>query len=441
MTGKGPFEFQWGNMRGPGINKEFPKFKGADVKIIISGSRQYELHSSVLKNASSRMEELLPDDDAARLNHKAIKKGITVKYRLDLAKNPLTDEDGIQVAYILTPVLLDEDGKASATNAVALDLENGRAVDPTFLAYNAVFGAFYQVPIDLGDFSKDPLTDILTNAMEIVKVAEYLDCIETITNAIEATLLATGQVLFTSISNLPLEWLTFAFRICSRVLFREAMIHAVGQFNTDAVQKGLYSLNPAVGKMLDDKAAGLENAVKKSFQMLLSYYPTHLQRERTVGRADRDNIGRSSYGNDIMDWLALVVVRHFFAHQVADDQTHHATDMGKSVIDVIMAGGDAYLTRQQLAAWHNFFPMSPRADNVLETKIDELKHAVKQYFTAFTKNESQLNIVATPVNHLTCTRVEITEYPWESFAAAEEGSDGGSGGDGSDTELDEDMYN
>ncbi|TKA79738.1 hypothetical protein B0A55_04369 [Friedmanniomyces simplex] len=435
MAGRPLYELTWGTLRGPGPNKEFPKFKGADVKIIVSGSRQYELHSSVLKNASPRMEQyLLPDENAAKLNSKTIKKGVITKYRLDLIRNPDYTDGGKVVEYVLEPVLLDEEGKAWASNAVGLDLENGRAVNPTFLAYDAVFGAFYQVPIDLGDFSTDALTDILITAFDILKVAEYLGCTDVITSPIEATLLATGQVLFVSISNQPAGWLDFAFRIRSRVLFREAMIHAVGQYNSDDMQNMIHTLHPAVAELLTKKANTLKGAVKRSFQLMLSYYPTHLQRERTVGRCDRDNIGRSSYGNDIMDWLALVVLRHFLAQQVADDQTHQAADLGKSVIDVVIAGNDAYLSRRDLETWHGFFPMSGRAKVVLDRKVGELKQAIKQYATVFTKNESQLNVVATPVEHLTCSTLQITEYPWEDFTDAE-GSDGVS-----ETEVDDDMY-
>lgn len=127
-------QLRWGTMRGPGLNNEFPKFEGADVKIIVSASRQYELHSSVLTNASPLMKEfLLTDENAARLSSKAIKKHVTTKWRLELIKNPGRNEDGSYVDYVLEPVLLNEDGKALASNVVSLEFENGRAVNPTFL--------------------------------------------------------------------------------------------------------------------------------------------------------------------------------------------------------------------------------------------------------------------------------------------------------------------
>ena len=44
-------------------------------------------------------------------------------------------------------------------------------------AYHAVLGAFYNIPIEFGDFEQDSMINILTNAMVIIKLAEYLQCV------------------------------------------------------------------------------------------------------------------------------------------------------------------------------------------------------------------------------------------------------------------------
>lgn len=164
---------------------EFPVYSDADVRIIISGSRQYQLHSSILKNGSPTMRALLKDEIAAKLSSKAIKRGVTARFRLQLVED--TDGDERKAQYVLKAVPLDEMGKAAVNVPIGLDLENGVTIDPMFLAYNAVFGAFYQVPIDLGDFINDNLTDILTTAMSITEVAEYLQCVRELLNTHEDT--------------------------------------------------------------------------------------------------------------------------------------------------------------------------------------------------------------------------------------------------------------
>ena len=111
-----------------------------------------------------------------------------------------------------------------------------------------------------------------------------------------------------------------------------------------------------VAELLHRKGRTLRDAVKMAEKRILSYYPTHLQREKTVGRADKDNIGRASYSNDVMSWIGLVVLRHFFTQLLADDATHNAPDMGKELVDAVMQGGDSYLDK---ALWTNSMPTFP----------------------------------------------------------------------------------
>jgi len=200
-----------------------------------------------------------------------------------------------------------------------------------------------------------------------------------VTNPIEATLLSTGQLIQRTIANNPAIWLQFAFRIRSRIIFREALIHAAGQYKTPPVQDNIGILDPVVATLLHKKGKALQEAMRFAEKKILSYYPTHLQREKTVGRADKDSIGRASYANDVMSWIALIVLRHFFAQALADDETNHSSDMGKELVDAVMHGGDAYLDKAMLEGFHTYFPMSPKGNNVLEAKISEMKDFIKRF--------------------------------------------------------------
>lgn len=110
----------------------FPTFQDGDVKIIISGSRQYMLHSSILKSVSPRLQDMLKDEHAANLSSKAIKRGVTARYRLVAIKNNRENCDDEDVEYFLEPVTLNEDGKPQTGRSVALDLENGLIAPRSF---------------------------------------------------------------------------------------------------------------------------------------------------------------------------------------------------------------------------------------------------------------------------------------------------------------------
>lgn len=193
-------------------------------------------------------------------------------------------------------------------------------------------------------------------------------------------------------------------------------------------QEQLNLLDPAVVVLIKTKAFKLQNAVKDAFKKILTYYPRFIQREKTIGPADKDTIGRASYGNNIFDWMALTVLRHWVSYQVACDETHNAPDLGKSVIDVIHRGGNAYLTKHELNNFHAFFPMSGKGCKVIEAKVAALKEDIKQWITPFTKNESQLDTCTTKIDHLTCATVGPNDYPWaagfkEATSSLEIGSD------------------
>lgn len=111
---------------------EFPIFSDGDVKIVITGGRTYQLHSTILKNSSPVMRALLPVENSAKLTTKAIKRGVVIRYRLNVVAYPVIGADNT-FSYVLEPTLLDSDGKASHHATVPLHLENGRVTPPILL--------------------------------------------------------------------------------------------------------------------------------------------------------------------------------------------------------------------------------------------------------------------------------------------------------------------
>lgn len=76
-------------------------------------------------------------------------------------------------------------------------------------------------------------------------------------------------------------------------------------------------------------------------------------------------------------------------------------------------GGGSYLTRELQSGFHQHFPMSSRAQKVVENNLDIMKAGITKIVTPLMKNESQLDIAATPVKWLTCTKVKGTDYLWD----------------------------
>ena len=201
-----------------------------------------------------------------------------------------------------------------------------------------------------------------------------------ITKPFEATLLSTAQTLQRCIAQDPAVWLDFAYRIKSKVVFREALIHAAGQYNTQEMQLAIKkTMKTSIVSIVDKRGKMLQDGVKMAVRKVLSYYPPSMQRSLTVGLADIDKIGRHSYSNDIMSWLALTGFRHYISQHVANDQTHHAPDMGYALFTVLDKGGDHYLDKTALNEFHRLFPMSSRGTAVVESKLSDIKEETKKF--------------------------------------------------------------
>ncbi len=108
---------------------EFPAFEDGDVHIVLSGSRQYMLHSSILKSVSTVFRTLLSEQNAIPLTRRMIKKGMTARYRIDANHD---DHESDLKFTLCARIHFDENGESFDGMPIDLDLENGRLVDPIY---------------------------------------------------------------------------------------------------------------------------------------------------------------------------------------------------------------------------------------------------------------------------------------------------------------------
>jgi len=117
---------------------DFPIYKDGDVKIVISGARQYQLHSGILKSNSRMMRRLLDDEYTAKLSKAATRKGVVVRNRLVSVDNSELDPRYGAIKLVLGVEHLDSEGWVIDGRPVGLDLENGLVV-PAIYAVRSAF--------------------------------------------------------------------------------------------------------------------------------------------------------------------------------------------------------------------------------------------------------------------------------------------------------------
>lgn len=250
------------------------------------------------------------------------------------------------------------------------------------------------------------MTTILHSASGLIRVAEYLQSMKVVSKAIDNKLLSQGALLYRSIANSPVHWMNLACSIKSEVIVRESLIHLVGNWSaTEDTLKAM--IHPEMQEVCKRKLEEQLQRKRQTINLMLGYYPQRIQRECESG-----GIGRASYSNDIMAWMALAIFRQYIGQAVALGLTADCKDGGFDFYMKISEGGQSYLDRQTVRQFHYRFPMSSKGQIVVEHQLDELKRTAKGFVVELMANKSQLDVQKYPVLYLTCLEVERMDIPW-----------------------------
>lgn len=261
-----------------------------------------------------------------------------------------------------------------------------------------VLGAMYNCDLDFGDFDVTSLDDILEKAQHVLLVAEYLQVVSSshrrksqvsrlltpfqvhlVTKSIEASLLATGQAVYRAIADMPAAWLLLAYRMQCKSIFKEAVIHVTGQYNTLEVRATINNFPSSIRKIVEDKVNTLKGGLEVAQQSIMAHYPSNITRDAF---GDKAKLTKDSYASDVVTWMAVAAYRQWMGMNLVRDKTHQANDMGFAFFTQLHKGGEAYLGREALEQFTKLFPMSPKLTSVLRERLLGIKDTVKESFAA-----------------------------------------------------------
>jgi len=289
--------------------------------------------------------------------------------------------------------------------------ENGRIpqAHKVFAHYESIFYAFYNKELFIDDTD---MSAALSDCYQLLQIADYLGCTGLIRKPIEVALLKHGQDLFRAIQSAPYAWVEMGYRIRSELIFRECVIHLVGNWKTYKEDRSTQSclvvvdgLRPLIKKyhsVLIEKCRTFELA-------LMSQYPGDL-----CLPVEDLPIKREAYAKDILVWMALTFFRHWVGQHLITDKGHHGTDCGYELYKQIGTAGDAYMDKSVINQFHTKFPMTKKALNVLENHLLEVKECMKDlvHQHMLLKSNCELDIHRFPVDYLTCTEFKKGDCPW-----------------------------
>ncbi|EDU41382.1 hypothetical protein PtrSN002B_001768 [Pyrenophora tritici-repentis] len=378
-----------------------------DVEVIIGHNRRYKFHSGTLARNSTLFADMLTEPNAAKLSNRARNAGVKIRWMIELKALPSQQCP----AGCLELVELTQHGERADNRNGLIVNENGRVpqAHKIFTYYESIFYAFYNKELSIDD---SDMSAALSDCYQLLQIGDYLGCTGLIRNPIEVALLKHGQELFRAIQSAPYAWVEMGYRIRSELIFRECMIHLVGNWKTYekddtthpylTVVPGLRPLIEKYHSVLIDKCRTLELGI-------MSHYPGHIRLP-----VDELPIKREAYAKDILVWMALTFFRHWVGQRLLMGGGITGDDLGYGLYKQIGAAGDAYMDKSVTNQFHTRFPMTKKAMNVLENHLLEIKECMKDLVDQhkILKSNCQLDIHRFPVTYLTCIEFPKADCPW-----------------------------
>ena len=241
--------------------------------------------------------------------------------------------------------------------------------------------------------------------MGLVDVAESVGSVDRVREIVDLALLRQDTILWQSIASNPTAWTELGRRVHSPTIFKEGVVHLVGTWPrlTDEVRE---DMNEDVRALVQSKFEELETSKEAIEMRILGHYPDFLARKAA------DKPGRPSYANDIYMWMAICFFRHWFAQAISEDRTRRAPDGGYAFYNALSHGGQAYLSHRDFSNFHQYFPMSSKACNVLEANMGVLKEDVKKFVSSICVSRVHVKAEDIGMDWLTCAVVKKEDLPW-----------------------------
>jgi hypothetical protein len=283
------------------------------------------------------------------------------------------------------------------------------ADEATLRVWNMFFGALYGIQ---PEFANDTVARLVSDGFHLIVIAEGLGAVDRIRGIVELALLREAEVVWDSVASNPAIWADLGYRLHSTTILSEAVIHLVGNWRR-IDEEVKQSMNPEVKSLVQNKYIDLEKAKMVIDLRIMGHYPLFMWRRA------QDKPGRASYGNDIYAWMTVSHFRSWYAQAIAENQTRNAKDGGFDFYSRIATGGEAYLDKPSFQAFHDMFPMSSKACNVLQDNMNVLKIDASKFVDGLLVNRAH----AHNADYLTCCKVEKSDMPWHFSDSDDETDD------------------
>jgi hypothetical protein len=304
--------------------------------------------------------------------------------------------------------------------------------DDTLLRnYDNLFRTFYNYSPNIDTTN---LAAAYTECKALLQLAEAYDAIPVIGPRVDHHLLGFGSRLWKQIAKYPPSYLKLGYMARSRAIFREALIHVVGQWpNGESQLRG--QVPQEVLHLVEDKVDEIEELRQRIEGKLWRLTLTTSRGERV------------SPSVSWIDWLVMSLWRQWFAENttpathagILKDSSSHghsrtsssarsprSTNGNQPASQVNLArvyrlmglGGSAYLNHDEVKRFMKLSPEIYSRDNVrrAERRLDELKNLARDAVQPLTRCFLELDGAKDgdrAVPYVTCVKILEGEWPWQ----------------------------
>ncbi|KAL4877485.1 hypothetical protein BJY04DRAFT_127555 [Aspergillus karnatakaensis] len=245
---------------------------------------------------------------------------------------------------------------------------------------------------------------ILGNCQALIQLGEELHSSEVISRTIRETLIGFDQQLYRLIAEDPVSWIVLGVRIQSVAVFQESMIHLVGKWGLlEQIERE--ALPRSIRILCEQKLYDL-NATKIAVE------------ERIVNHIPRPRFDRAGYRetNNVFVWMALTFYQQWLCQSFLESRNYRAPDGGAAFYRAIAAGGDAYLSKidQEIARFPtvNTSGTSTKGLKELEKNLNELKKGTKGLVSELLVNQAKYDPdILGELPYLTCCKFDDVQMP------------------------------
>ncbi|KAF9891188.1 hypothetical protein FE257_004752 [Aspergillus nanangensis] len=349
----------------------FPHFTNGDVTISI-GQDIYRLHANRLGSKSLALRSLIEQAGSSGSIHlELIEAGDRYQYgRLVVQSNNTESHEWSQEIHAV---------------------------------WKNMFSTFYGLVLNLESQGEDSITE---HCWGLADVAEQLQMKSLLVFSMNIAFAAIGERLFILIAADPISWINVARRVRHVWIFKEALIHIVGNWN-EWEEIDMDSLNFDVRDLCEEVHHGLQRQKAMVDRRLVNFFPGTFTNPAT-------NQIESLYANDTHMWIAVTLYRQWLLHQMTGNTHLEHPDSGASFYRSVAAGGPMQSDNNV----NSFdlpipFPAAEADINTIKRRLAQLSEEYAGLVKHLVANNSEYDVaVYGELPYLTCCTINDDDCPW-----------------------------